>query len=167
MESVMDFLAEYYIWFFVAAGILCFALIGFIIDARKKKKNEFKGESISEVAQVQNTVPTESSEVVGSTVNVGGEATLGTVNNNQSVEATMEINDIPMAPSVPTSENTPIEFYSGPVEMPAAQPAPTPIDNQIVNNSQQAPIIGEPISVDNTVQSQVEQTSQINNNNIQ
>ena len=44
MENVMNFLADNYIWFFVAAGILCFALIGFIIESRKKQKNEFKGD---------------------------------------------------------------------------------------------------------------------------
>ena len=44
MESVMNFLADNYIWFFVAAGVLLFALIGFIIDSKRKKKNEFKGD---------------------------------------------------------------------------------------------------------------------------
>ena len=44
MNSVMNFLADYYIWFFVAALLLSFALIGFIIDTKKKQKNEFKGD---------------------------------------------------------------------------------------------------------------------------
>ncbi len=47
MESVMNFLAENYIWFFVAAGVLLFALIGFLIDGKNKSKNEFKGESVN------------------------------------------------------------------------------------------------------------------------
>ena len=44
MDSVMNFLADNYIWFFVAAGVLLFALIGFIIDSKKKQKSEFKGD---------------------------------------------------------------------------------------------------------------------------
>ena len=47
MESVMNFLAENYIWFFVAAGVLLFALIGSLIDDKNKSKNEFKGESVN------------------------------------------------------------------------------------------------------------------------
>lgn len=40
MDKVLSFLADYYIWFMVAAGILLFALIGFIVDGKKKKKKE-------------------------------------------------------------------------------------------------------------------------------
>lgn len=137
MESVMNFLADNYIWFFVAAGILCFALIGFIIESRKKQKNEFKGESIEESASateapVQSTVnpvanePLKTEEpvqVVGNTVDMGGEATLGSV--DKSLEDTMEINDIPLA-NEETQNQSSIEFYSGPIEMPVETPKPAP-----------------------------------------
>ena len=104
MESVMNFLADNYIWFFVAAGVLLFALIGFIIDSKRKKKTEFKGESIKEDIPAQ---------VDGDTVNVGGEAVLGdnlesapindtlvaaepeALNVNEPKEETVEFNDIP------------------------------------------------------------------------
>ena len=100
MDSVMNFLADNYIWFFVAAGVLLFALIGFIIDSKKKQKSEFKGESIEENK--------EEPVVVGETTSVGGEAVLGSSSlNNESTseiaeqsspsENTMEINDIPLA----------------------------------------------------------------------
>ena len=59
MESVMNFLAENYIWFFVAAGVLLFALIGFAIDSKRKSKSEFKGESIDSKEEVKTEVPTE------------------------------------------------------------------------------------------------------------
>lgn len=99
MDSVMNFLADNYIWFFVAAGVLLFALIGFIIDSKKKQKSEFKGESIEENK--------EEPVVVGETTSVGGEAVLGSSSlNNESTseiaeqsspsENTMEINDIPL-----------------------------------------------------------------------
>ncbi len=149
MESVMNFLADYYIWFFIGALVLCFALIGFIIDARKKKKNEFKGEAIAEpnvtenVQQVTNNQP----QVVGNTVNMEGEATLGSTNTVS--DSTMEINDIPMTSTNPVPE-TKVEFYSGPVEMPTAEPAP--VNNEVSNQAQTAATIGEPISFDTNVQ---------------
>ena len=40
MDSILSFLADNYKWFMLAAVILLFALIGFIVDGKKKKKNE-------------------------------------------------------------------------------------------------------------------------------
>lgn len=170
MESVMNFLADNYIWFFVAAIVLCFALIGFIIESRKKQKNEFKGESIEEntastEVPVQNTVNPvnepvkveEPVQVVGNTVDMGGDATLGNV--QESLEDTMEINDIPLA-----SEESPkpasIEFYSGPIDMPAEAPKPSPepiteLSNEDITMGEVSPsndvtaTIGNPISYEN------------------
>ncbi len=45
---MLDFLSENYIWFFVAALVLLFALIGFIVEGKKKKNKEFKGDSVEE-----------------------------------------------------------------------------------------------------------------------
>ena len=108
MNSVMNFLADYYIWFFVAALLLSFALIGFIIDTKKKQKNEFKGESI----ETPNNAPASTPEVIGETVNVGPEAVLGgngintleSTNTSPVSEETMEINDIPF-----NDVSTPVE----------------------------------------------------------
>lgn len=122
MNSVMNFLADYYIWFFVAALLLSFALIGFIIDTKKKQKNEFKGESI----ETTNSTPTSTPEVIGETVNVGAEAVLGG-NNTTTLESinpapvsdeTMEINDIPF-----NEVSTPVESVNS-VPEPTMQ-APT------------------------------------------
>lgn len=116
MNSVMNFLADYYIWFFVAALLLSFALIGFIIDTKKKQKNEFKGESI----ETTNNAPTSTPEVIGETVNVGPEAVLGGNNNTTTLESinpapvseeTMEINDIPF-----NEVSTPVENVNQTVE---------------------------------------------------
>ena len=115
MNSVMNFLADYYIWFFVAALLLSFALIGFIIDTKKKQKNEFKGESI----ETTNNRPASTPEVIGETVNVGPEAVLGG-NNTTTLESinpapvsdeTMEINDIPF-----NEVSTPVENVNQTVE---------------------------------------------------
>lgn len=116
MNSVMNFLADYYIWFFVAALLLSFALIGFIIDTKKKQKNEFKGESI----ETPNNAPASTPEVIGQTVNVGPEAVLGGNNNTTTLESinpapvseeTMEINDIPF-----NDVSTPVENVNQTVE---------------------------------------------------
>ena len=40
MDKVLSFLADNYKWFMLAAVVLLFALIGFIVDGKKKKKNE-------------------------------------------------------------------------------------------------------------------------------
>lgn len=40
MDSILSFLADNYKYFMIAAVILLFALIGFIVDGKKKKKNE-------------------------------------------------------------------------------------------------------------------------------
>lgn len=144
MESVMNFLADYYIWFFVAAGVLCFALIGFIIESRKKQKNEFKGESIEEstTTNVENTVqvdsfnkPTEpmvEPEEVPVTYNSAPE--ISSSNLASVSEETMEINDIPLQ-SEPMQESKPIEFYSGPIEVPTPAPAPNPMPVEDINPS--------------------------------
>ena len=127
MESVINFLADYYIWFFVAAGVLCFALVGFIIESKKKDKNTFKGESISTNEQpvpstpVENAVPTETASVtnepqpeLAETVqptpaeSISAHLETPETPENAVTEDTMEINDIPLK----EEEKTPIEFYS-------------------------------------------------------
>ncbi len=40
MDKVLDFLANNYIYFLIAAGVLVLALIGFIFDSKKKNKEE-------------------------------------------------------------------------------------------------------------------------------
>ena len=119
MDTVY-FLADYYIWFFVAALLLSFALIGFIIDTKKKQKNEFKGESIETTNNAPTSTPTSTPEVIGETVNVGPEAVLGGNNNTTTLESvnpapvsdeTMEINDIPI-----NEVSTPVENVNQTVE---------------------------------------------------
>lgn len=154
MESVINFLADYYIWFFVAAGVLCFALIGFLIESKKKNKNTFKGESI----ESSTTSPVEP-VVSGNTVDMNGETTLSEASQSlteenmetlgpvevsnepletsaepsEIVEDTMEINDIPLK----EEEKTPIQFYSEPTEIPKTEPVvqETPVEPQQVNST--------------------------------
>ena len=57
MESIFNFLADNYIYFMIAAGILAIALIGFLIDGKKKqKKEEIAGVPTMQAMNTQNTV---------------------------------------------------------------------------------------------------------------
>ncbi len=145
MESVMNFLADYYIWFFVVAGILCIALIGFIAESKKKQKNEFKGESIEENSNSSQSAPAqtvpEDTMVVSDapvmeapSMETPSMETPSVTPEAPSVNETIEINDIPIStPEQSTTESTPIEFYSGPVEMPKVEPSVS-----------EAPVVNEP-----------------------
>lgn len=118
MESVINFLAEYYIWFFVAAIVLCFALVGFIIESKKKGKEKGKIESVPEDMVIG-----------GDPVDMAGETNLSMASkelteslkeeeptleditpDNETVvtEDTMEINDIPLKEET----KIPSEFYN-------------------------------------------------------
>ena len=109
MESVMNFLAEYYIWFFVAAIVLCFALIGFIIDSKKKQKGEVKNNTLDSTPEmsipVNNTMDINNG--LENTVTKTESASNMTGNNEPvNMDATMEINDIPPVME-PTKTETP------------------------------------------------------------
>lgn len=150
MENVMNFLADNYIWFFVAAGVLFFALIGFIIESRKKQKNEFKGESIEENTKttnnsepvVENTTPTPVEPIMPIN-NV--ENTPNTINNEQPAISTPLNSAIEENENKETTEpraSSGIEYYNGPIEMPINAPIPEPMpepiesisEPQVVNN---------------------------------
>lgn len=99
MESVMNFLAEYYIWFFVAAIVLCFALIGFIIDSKKKQKGEVKNNTLDSTPEM--SIPVNNTMDMNNgleNIVTNSESVSNMTGNNEPVnmDATMEINDIPI-----------------------------------------------------------------------
>ena len=99
MESVMNFLAEYYIWFFVAAIVLCFALIGFIIDSKKKQKGEVKNNTLDSTPEM--SIPVNNTMYMNNGLEntvTNSESVSNMTGNNEPVnmDATMEINDIPI-----------------------------------------------------------------------
>lgn len=56
MENILEFLENNYIWFLVAAAILLLALIGFIVDSkRKQKKMEGNLDTLDKVAPAPTT----------------------------------------------------------------------------------------------------------------
>jgi len=138
MESVMDFLASYYIGFFIAAGILSFALIGFIIESKRKQKNDFKGEEVDENKdKIESTpvVPNENVNVLGNTVDMNGDVNIKEETNNLPDIET--VNEMPINNELEEiNENNNVEFYSGPVEMPKVEPAPSYIKLEEENEVQ-------------------------------
>jgi len=114
MENVMNFLADNYIWFFVAAGVLFFALIGFIIESRKKQKNEFKGESIEEtkteetpvtpVTPVENATTPEEQSIEENTKTTNNSETVVENTTPTPVEPIMPINNVENTPNTLNNE---------------------------------------------------------------
>lgn len=130
MESVMNFLAEYYIWFFVAAIVLCFALIGFIIDSKKKQKGEVKNNTLDSTPEmsipVNNTM--DMNNGLENTITKTESASNMTGNNEPvNMDATMEINDIPInnTPNVVSMENNNNVVNNTPVMEPTKTETPT------------------------------------------
>ena len=114
MEKFLEFLSNNYLYFLIAAGVLFFALIGFIVDLKKKNKAESEG-------QVEETPTTvESAPIVEETV-------VPEVPNEVLNEAPVEsYNPAPPAPSM----ETPVESIN--YETPIAN---EPIADQTVNTS--------------------------------
>ncbi len=88
MDNFLTFLSNNYIYFLIAAGVLFFALIGFLIDLKKKKESEAAPDlySIPYVNSVPEDVNIE--DIVNKNVNL----------NNQSTEAATEFNPAPPMP---------------------------------------------------------------------
>ncbi len=116
MEKFLDFLAGNYIYFLIAAGILFFALIGFIVDLRKRNKSEEEDSVTPEV-----TVPVE------------------------PIQENVEINDVPVnpVPTVPTEEFNPappmpeFELDSTPVVPTEVNVAPVEIEPEVKPEQEQ------------------------------
>ncbi len=103
---MLDFLSEYYIWFFVAAVVLLFALIGFIVEGKKKKNKEFKGESINENVEstpTNNGLEVNDIPVQEPTANVQPEPTVTPLENIQEPQTISE------TPTIEPVQNTSAE----------------------------------------------------------
>ena len=119
MDSMLNFLSNNYKWFLLAAGILMVALIGFIVDAKKKKKG-----NNPEVPNVNpNVVQTPPAAPVGQTSTEP--ATTAIVNMDApSMEAPTTNMEVPVT-EMPTTAET----YTAPTMSFSDMPSPTPSDN--------------------------------------
>ncbi len=91
METVLNFLADNYLWFMIGAGILLLALLGFIFDGRKKKKEEGNAQ-LPQGGQV-NTVQ-----------NLNAQAMQQQAVQGQPVAPAQPVTGVPTAPAQPTLE---------------------------------------------------------------
>jgi len=116
MEKILDFLANYYIYFLIAAGVLFFALIGFIVDLKKKKDED---PIVEEAITPEEVAPVPQVEVMEEVPAVEPETF-------EVLEQASEESFNP-APPMPVVEETPV--YDVPV-----QEVPTmPEENVVVN----------------------------------
>ena len=139
MEKVMNFLAENYIWFFVAAGVLLFALIGFLIEGKNKNKSEFKGESINTSEPVAPVAPVkeESNEEILDFEATAPTETAAPTANPEIVE-NVNVQSAPAPETVsfetPTLEEAPVNPELEAVNAPAAEAQLEEIKPEQANN---------------------------------
>lgn len=147
MESIFNFLADNYIYFMIAAGILAIALIGFLIDGKKKqKKEEIAGVPTMQAMNTQNTVQPTIAQTQTEQPNAQ------VVNEAPVAEPTLTF-DEPVNQVEPESifnipEPTNAPTIGEPITMPATQ--------EVVSEPVQEPIV-EPVNIAQPVQ-----TSQVN-----
>ena len=156
MESILNFLADNYLYFMIGSVVLLFALIGFAVDGKKKKKDD-----VNPMNQMPNNMPTQN---VQGTPEVQNPAPLSTGfsgfvdNSNQVPQPEVPIQtpaqEMP-AQEVPTFDNlnvvpqAPEETLTfGPIENNEESifTAPPVVDNNtngVVNN--QMPVNNEPV----------------------
>ena len=123
---MLDFLSENYIWFFVAAVVLLFALIGFIVEGKKKKSKEFKGESVND--NVENLNSASGLEV-----------------NDIPVAET--INNISSGPTAPVENITEPQAIEESNQMETLQNVDVTAQTNFSANEPQSVTIGEPIEM--------------------
>lgn len=102
MDSILSFLADNYKYFMIAAVVLLFALIGFIVDGKKKKKSEEvvpvpnADAQAQAAAQVAPTTPTPAAPVTPAPANAEVQAEPGLVIEEPSLNnvepASQELN---------------------------------------------------------------------------
>lgn len=147
MESIFNFLADNYIYFMIAAGILAIALIGFLIDGKKKqKKEEIAGVPTMQAMNTQNTVqPTVAQTQIE-------QPNAQVVNEAPVAEPTLTFDE-------PANQVEPESIFNIPEPTNAptiGEPITMPATQEVVSEPVQEPIV-EPVNIDQPVQ-----TSQVN-----
>ena len=143
MESILDFLANNYIWFLIAAIVLAFALIGFIIDSKRKEKKK----------------KTEDGIVNGNDLNGPEVAAAPSINNDATgINVASTTTTDPQVAQAPVME-TPTEINNTPSPNEAVQSV-TPQEPQPVNAPTEAQTVVQPTEVNTPVQPTVNATPQ-------
>lgn len=138
MEKFLDFLASNYIYFLIAAGILFFALIGFIVDLKRRNKSEEESSVTPEVE-----VPI------------------------QPVEENVEINNVSVepVPTVPAEEFNPAppmpEFELDSTPVTPGESDSTPITPVELDSTPVTPIELNATAVESELEPNTEETPKI------
>ena len=129
-ENILSFLADNYKYFMIASGVLLIALIGFIVDGKKKKKQELeKSVPLPQGGFTQG----ENMQAVPNSVD-----TVQYVQNNEQPTAAVANNSNTqnIAPTQINQQPTDTIFTSAPVD--------SSVNNIVPNNNEEKLIIEEP-----------------------
>lgn len=145
MEGILSFLSDNYIWFMIGAGVLLLALIGFLVDSKKKKKTE-------------TMTPMTNSDPVVPGVALPTDTPVSTpvenVENASVAPVTEEPSLVFEEPSLQNNNGQNVSFDEPQVvqepvaEEPTVIPTPSIFDTP---SEESAPTIGEPISASDSV----------------
>ncbi len=117
MDDLLNFLADNYKWFMIAAGVLLFALFGFLMDGRKKKKEAASAQmpQNGQVNTVQNmNAQAQMTEQPAPQTQVAPTAAVPPVEQTPSLDV---LNGTPVTPANQSGD----QLAFGPVEAPAPQ----------------------------------------------
>ncbi len=197
MDKLLNFLADNYVYFMIGAVILLFALIGFFVDGKRKKKKAMEAETQnvgmqSVASQPTNEVPTnvnvEPNAFVNTPVQPQEEKlVIEEPSLNRTTNLEEEINQINnQEPSLnfatPTNESVPVQAPSEPVidvapasnpesifDAPAVVPAPSPVQEPIMAPAPEAVVAPTPIEqpLQTPAPAPVQTPENLNNNNTQ
>ncbi len=156
MDSILNFLADNYIWFMCGAGVLLLALIGLIVDGKKHKNKEAANNNVAPTPEINeaNMAYTEQG------INTVSAATLAPVQE----EPSLTFDNVPdeSRPTIRETQNEPnlnmeasnVNVPSEPVSMPGqnvnnevVQPVSMPNDNVMLTEESvvipEVPVIPE------------------------
>lgn len=154
MEKILGFLADNYLWFMIGAGVLLLALIGFVVNGRKEKKNNDNNASLpgqdAQPAVVPTSNPLETQMPSQPVQNVQPDlSTQPTVNAEATVQTAEEKPTLIFEePSFNDGNSEAVSNALG--DSSSMGETPESLDN--------APTLGEPISVDAPVETPTVET---------
>lgn len=149
MEGFLTFLSNHYIYFLIAAGVLLFALLGFVFDLKKRKETpEVSEEEIPNVAPEPEVNNQEN--LTADNMNVGNEVPSEEINPAppMPVENEMQVNNTPIVENNAQFKQ-PVMTNNTPVNN------PEPMSNVVNNPAQQD-------NLNNTVNTPTDNTNGFN-----
>lgn len=154
VDNLLAFLADYYLWFLIAAGVFLFALIGLIIGTRKNRRKEGGDmlETSSAAPTVDNNFRTEAAPAampdVNNTVNVVNTPVAPVTEPvvQATVPTEMAMPQAPVQNVAPVSQVSYPETPVAPVQAaPIAPAAPVMETPSVMPVVEPTPVVQEPV----------------------